>query len=289
MKVNQIECSEKMNLFSGRRLIIATKHKKEAIIGPRVSEFLGVLPFVSSEFDTDQFGTFTGEIERKTDALATARMKCLMAMQKTCCDLAIASEGSFGMHPSYYFISCNEELIMLKDKKHDLEIVGRALSTDTNFDGKICSSENDLIDFANRTGFPEHALILRNGKDSIEYLFKGITRWDILFEKFKEITRHYPHAFVETDMRATYNPKRRLVIATATEDMLAKANSICQKCGMPGFGLTRVISGLPCEWCLAPTKSPVLFVHSCQMCGYSEELPSIKSHESPQYCDSCNP
>lgn len=278
-----------MNLFSGRNLIIATKHNKEAIIGPRVSKVLGVLPFTSSELDTDQFGTFTGEIERKADAFATARLKCLMAMEKTGCDLAIASEGSFGTHPIYGFISCNEELILLKDKEHDLEIVGRALSTDTNFDGKVCSSENDLIDFAKRTGFPDHALILRNDRDSTEYLFKGITRWDVLFRKFTEITQRYPYAFVETDMRAMYNPRRREVIATATDDMLAKANSTCQTCGMPGFGLTRVVSGLPCEWCLAPTKSPVLFIHSCQSCGCSKEFPSTKSYESPQYCDSCNP
>lgn len=278
-----------MNLFSGRRLIIATRHKKEDIIGPRIADVLGVLPFVPKDFNTDQFGTFTGEIGRSTDALVTARLKCMMAMEETGCDLAISSEGSFGMHPSHYFIPCNEELIMLKDKKNDLEVIGKSLSTETNFDGKICSSENELVDFAHRTGFPKHALILRNDKHSTDYLFKGITRWDILIEKFKEITQHHSRAFVETDMRAMFNPKRRLVIAAATEDMLAKANSICQKCGMPGFGLTRVISGLPCEWCLAPTKSPILFVHSCQLCGYSQELPSIKLHESPQYCDSCNP
>lgn len=60
--------SKKMNLLSGRRLIIATKHNKEAIIGPRLSELLGVLPFVSNEFDTVQFGTFVTLGENATVA-----------------------------------------------------------------------------------------------------------------------------------------------------------------------------------------------------------------------------
>lgn len=278
-----------MGLFSDRRLIIATKHKKEDIIGPRVAEVLGVLPFVPKDFDTDQFGTFTGEIERSTDALVAARLKCMMAMDEFGCDLAISSEGSFGMHPSYFFIPCNDELIMLKDRKNGIEIIGRALSTETNFDGQTCSSEDELVDFAQRAGFPEHALILRRNRSSIDYLTKGITAWDVLIKHFRAIIECYPQAFVETDMRAMYNPKRRVVIASATEDLLIKANTTCEKCGMPGFGLTSINKGLPCACCGGPTRSPVSFVHSCTVCGHSEKRPSPNSHEDPMYCDYCNP
>jgi hypothetical protein len=56
---------------------------------------LGVICFVNENFDTDLLGTFTGEIERKLDPIATARQKCLLAMKLSNCDLGVASEGSF--------------------------------------------------------------------------------------------------------------------------------------------------------------------------------------------------
>lgn len=93
------------NFFKGRRLLIATKHKKERVIAPILEKELGVNCFVT-DIDTDKFGTFTGEIERKEDAISTARNKCLLAMELENCDLVLASEGSFGAHPSLFFCKC---------------------------------------------------------------------------------------------------------------------------------------------------------------------------------------
>jgi hypothetical protein len=53
-----------MQLFENRKLIIATKHKKEEVIGPLIQSALGVIPFTDKRLDTDTLGTFTGEIER---------------------------------------------------------------------------------------------------------------------------------------------------------------------------------------------------------------------------------
>ena len=70
----------KPDFFSGRRLLIVTKHEKEAIIAPLLEEALGVTCFVTKEFDTDSLGTFSGEIARKDDALTTLRKKCWEGM-----------------------------------------------------------------------------------------------------------------------------------------------------------------------------------------------------------------
>jgi hypothetical protein len=93
-------------MFKGRSLVIATKHEKEKVITPLLEEALGVVCFIPEGFDTDTLGTFTGEIERKLDPISTARQKCLMAMKVSNCDLGIASEGSFGPHPSLFFCKC---------------------------------------------------------------------------------------------------------------------------------------------------------------------------------------
>lgn len=52
-------------MFAGRKLLIATKHEKEKVIAPILARELGVKCFVVSNLDTDELGTFTGEIDRK--------------------------------------------------------------------------------------------------------------------------------------------------------------------------------------------------------------------------------
>ena len=56
-------------------------------------------------------------------------------MELANCDLAVASEGSFGPHPTIYFVHADDEFLLFIDKKNDLEIIVRELSTVTNFNG----------------------------------------------------------------------------------------------------------------------------------------------------------
>lgn len=279
-----------MNLFQGRRLAIATKHNKENVIGPKIASTLGVLPFVPENLDTDQLGTFTGEVERQADPLTTARKKCEMAMASTGCDLAIASEGSFGMHPTLMFVPCDEELVLLVDKKNDLEIVGRKLSTHTNYGGQWCKSTEEVTSFAQQANFPSHALILRSDRSPQALIFKGISESRDLLRKFQVIIDTYDQVFIETDMRALYNPTRMGVIAEATDALLERAVSQCEKCQMPGFGVTDVKTGLRCMQCHLPTQSIKAYIYSCSRCGFTREQPNPnKSFEEPMYCDYCNP
>jgi hypothetical protein len=44
--------------------------------------------------------------------------------------------------------------------------------------------------------------------------------------------------YVETDMRAMYNPSRMTVIQNATKKLVEKINSCCPNCNIPGFGIT---------------------------------------------------
>lgn len=51
------------NIFTGRKLLIATKQKKEKVITPLLEKALGVICFINTDFNSDIFGTFTGEID----------------------------------------------------------------------------------------------------------------------------------------------------------------------------------------------------------------------------------
>ncbi len=123
-------------MFKGRKLLIATKHQKEKVIAPVIEKLLEVKCVVAENFDSDIFGTFTGETERKHGPILTVRNKCIEAMRFNECDLAIASEGSFGPHPDFYFVPSDEELLIFIDKRNDLEILVSELSTETNFNGE---------------------------------------------------------------------------------------------------------------------------------------------------------
>lgn len=278
-------------MFKDRKLIIATKHEKEKVITPLLEKALGVLCFVNENFDTDMLGTFTGEIERELDPVATARQKCLRAMELSNCDLGIASEGSFGPHPSMFFVSADDEFLIFIDKKNNLEIIVRELSTATNFNGKEIKNEEELLTFANAINFPSHGLILRKAKSDNSNIFKGITNINHLIDVFTELFDKFKSVYAETDMRAMYNPSRMKVIEAATIKLIDKINAACPKCSKPGFGITDVKKGLECSLCGSPTNSMLSYIYVCQHCQYTKEemYPNKKTTEDPMYCDYCNP
>jgi hypothetical protein len=278
-------------MFKGRSLIIATKHEKEKVIAPLLENGLGLVSFVNADFDTDTLGTFSGEVERKSDPIATARQKCLLAMEMSNCDLGIASEGSFGAHPSLFFVSADDEFLIFIDKKNDLEIIVRELSTETNFNASEIKNEKELLEFANLVKFPSHSLILRASKTDNIHLIKGITNLENLKKLFHLMLLKFKNVYAETDMRAMHNPSRMNVIKNATKKLLEKINACCPECALPGFGITDTKKGLPCSLCGLPTKSTLSFVYSCKKCDYKKEkkYPNIKTTEDPMYCDYCNP
>lgn len=280
-----------MDIFKGRRLVIATKHKKESVIAPLLEKHLGVQCFVPDDFDSDTLGTFTGEIERKDDALTTVRKKCLLAMENTHCDLGIASEGSFGPHPTIFMAHADDELLLFIDKKNNLEIIVRELSLDTNFNATTVTCFQNLVNLVKTVGFPEHAVILKITEEEVPTVVKGIQSWELLKECFHKLSANNSQVVAETDMRAMYNPTRMKVIEKATQKLVDKIKSTCPQCNTPGFGIVNIKSGLPCEWCGSPTNSAKSHLYKCKKCDFEQEkmFPNEKKTEDPMYCDYCNP
>ncbi len=278
-------------MFKGRELLIATKHKKEQVISPILETELGVKCLVNLNFDTDELGTFTGEVERVDSPMTTVRNKCLRAMELTHCDLAIASEGSFGPHPNMFFVHADDEFLIFIDKKNDLEIIAREISTETNFNGSEIKTEKELLQFANHAKFPSHGLIIRKTKEDYTDIVKGITNWSNLSEEFHRFIKQYGSAYIETDMRAMFNPTRMKVIEKVTLQLVKKINTFCPNCQTPGFGITSAKQGLPCELCNFATRSTLSFIYACQKCAHTKEekYPHGKLKEDPIYCDICNP
>ncbi|WP_438961260.1 DUF6671 family protein [Nonlabens sp.] len=278
-------------MFQGRNLVIATKHKKEKVIAPILELELGVKCFLPESFDTDSLGTFTGEVDRKKDPIATVREKCLKAMELSNCDLGVASEGSFGPHPSIYFANADDEFLILIDKANDLEIIVREISLETNFNGGEINNEHELLEFAKLTKFPTHGLILRKSKNDIKGIVKGLKNEEELKTAFHKTFKECGSTYIETDMRAMHNPSRMKVIKQAAIKLVKKINSLCPQCETPGFAVTDAKKGLKCNLCGLPTNSILSYIYTCNKCKFiTEEMyPNEKTKEEPMYCDYCNP
>lgn len=278
-------------MFRGRVLLIATRHGKEGVLAPILEQGLGVVCHAVAELDTDLLGTFTGEVERVLSPLDAAREKCRLAMELTGHDLALASEGSFGPHPSIPFLPADEEYLLLADRRNAIEIVVRECSLRTNFSSAQVSTEYELMAFASAVSFPSHALILRGGDSELTGILKGITRMEDLLAGFHAMRERHGSVQVETDMRAMYNPTRMGVIEEAGRKLLERCLSSCPSCGRPGFGVLQVRTGLPCAQCGTPTRGVIARVLCCEGCGHSREdaYPDGIREEDPGRCDVCNP
>ncbi|MBE9170839.1 hypothetical protein IQ238_26120 [Pleurocapsales cyanobacterium LEGE 06147] len=186
------------SLFSDRTAVLATMHHKERVIAPILNRDLGVKVIVPANFDTDRFGTFTRDIARAGNQLEAARHKAEKVLAVTGEGLAIASEGSFFPHPAFPFVACDRELVLLRDRVNHLEIVGEELSTETNYAHTSIQTIEETLEFAQKVGFLEHALVAMTCKDTRDVaapvkrdrqeIFKGIDRQTKLIEKKSSIT-----------------------------------------------------------------------------------------------------
>jgi hypothetical protein len=280
-----------VQLFKDCTLVIATMHGKEKVIAPLLVKALGVKIIVPENFDTDLYGTFSGEIEREANPVEAARIKAKAACQAYQCDLAIASEGSFGPHPSLFLVPADDEIVVFLDIKNGIEVKAREVSTRTNFNGDLFRNWEEAKAFAQAVQFPSYALILRKEKDDTAHLLKGINTWVKLECKCSDYLKTFGQVFLETDMRAMNNPTRMAVIETVTKKLIENILHQCPNCGLPGFDVTEVVAGLTCKLCGFPTNSTWYYIYKCANCRFIEKkmYPHGINSEDPTYCDNCNP
>ncbi len=280
--------------YRGDRAILATMHAKEKVIAPLVECFLDLRLEVTTEVDTDTFGTFSREIERTGSQLGAARAKIEAAFEsRPDLHIGLASEGSFGPHPYIPFCPLAREIIVLIDRKHGLELVGHHGTLDTNFAHAVVTNFPDGLAFAERAGFPGHGVIVmgnRDGKPAHDLaLIKDVVTWDDLTAALQQVIARTGSAFIETDMRAHRNPRRMRAIKRAAIDLVRRARSPCPSCGRPGFVVTERLSGLPCSWCGEPTLHAKADILSCVGCGWRLERNVAAGAADPANCMSCNP
>ncbi|MBC7466229.1 MAG: hypothetical protein H7256_09570 [Bdellovibrio sp.] len=282
---------EKIHPFAGETVLFATKHQKEEIIIPLLRE-LGMV-CVKAEVDTDQFGTFTGEIERTGSVRETLRKKIKAASLKYPDGrFILASEGSFGPHPIIGFMQIDLESLLLWDRKLKFEIYAEFLDTNPVHGEQTLGPRDDFRTALKNLGFPNHGVIV-HPENSVIPIFKGLHReHDVaqaMIDSFCVSTNG--RVVVANDLRACHNPTRQAAILEAGKVLLEKLKSFCPSCSYPGYAITKSIPGLPCSDCGEVSQIAKTVLFECVSCKFSEEKkrPDGKKSIEPSECEFCNP
>jgi hypothetical protein len=220
--------------YSGKRIVLATMHDKDQAIAPAFSELLGAEVVVPPDLDTDELGTFSGEVPRRGTMGEVAEAKARLGMSSAGLAAGLASEGSFGPHPASPFVSAGMELLVFVDDELDLTVSESLVDTSPCFDQLVVASEEKLAVFLERVAFPEHALIVvPNEGVSAGAISKGIRDRDALSDAIAraQSASSDGRARVETDMRAHMNPTRMATLGRLAEQLARRIASNCPACG----------------------------------------------------------
>ncbi len=281
-----------MTYFSGKKVFLATKHGKESVIAPLLKEAFDMDVIVPEDFDTDRFGTFTREVKRDGTQREAAYRKAKACMDLYDADFVLASEGSFGVHPSLPFISSNLEFLLLIDRDTSLELSGQALSSDTNMHAQYLYNFEEFDELAEKLGFPEHGLIARFHKHLPFGIYKDFSSESVLKDRIEKMLSvpFFNRVYIETDMRANRNPTRMKVIEEATHDLIRKMKSCCPNCDIPGFIPRSLVGNKSCRECFALTEVPSSELIHCYACGLQvTQAFGDDSSADPSKCLICNP
>ncbi len=275
--------------YKNQNVLLASKHEKEQVIAaPFMARLSCVLQVC--EFDTDQFGTFTGEIARPLSPYETCLLKAKTAAERYNYRLAVASEGSFGPHPAFPFIPSAHELMVFIDRNQDWIVAEQLVSQKTNYAMITINKKTDLDDFLKRVQFPSHALIVQACSDN-HVLAKGINNFESLTHHLDLGFKNENELCLATDMRAMMNPTRMQVIGELADKLTQRIANLCPQCERPGFGFKTTKGSLPCALCGFPTSFYQEEVWGCIGCDHQEDKMRRDGllKADPTYCYHCNP
>lgn len=277
--------------YSGRSAVLATKHDKLPLVVPPLAA-VGV-EVTAVAVDTDQLGTFTGEIPRPGPPLDTAIAKARLGMAAAGTSLGLASEGSIGPHPASPLLVADVEVVVLVDADRDVVVWATATGIDIRATAQVLEPGQDLAGLAGRFDLPGHAVIVRPNQGPPSPVVKGLRALADIDAAVATCAAASPdgQARVETDLRAHVCPSRRPVIRLAAERLASRLAARCPACASPGWGPVDAVTGVPCDWCATPVDDLRAEIDGCPACGHRAERAVVApgATADPGRCPRCNP
>jgi len=277
--------------YVDKRIALTTKHDKLRLIKAAFDEYVGCELF-EVNLDTDQLGTFSGEIERHAPPHETAIHKARLGMRETGSLIGIASEGSVGPDPVVPFIHSNIEHLVLVDDQNGIVISEIHRSFEITAATITAAPDQDLTSFLEKADFPNHALIVRPNTQTKSNCIKGVNDLEQLQEAIAISSKLSPNGFVviESDLRAMHSPSRQRNIEEVATLLAKRVSQLCPNCQMPGWGRVGYEKGLNCSECELENPDAIRQEKlGCVKCDHIELGKVISSTLNPAHCNFCNP
>jgi hypothetical protein len=272
------------------RIGLATIHAKERAIAPAFRRVLGAEVVVAPD-DTDQLGTFSGEIPRPDALIETCLLKAELVFGSLDVDCALASEGSYGPIERVPLVPAGVEIMAFVDRKRGVRLVETLATHRTNWRLFLFEAgDPTLRATVEALGFPEFGVFVISSTDPSKPVKDLSTLDDVVAAVDREAGRSEEgKAVVIADMRAHRNPTRMRVLRALAWKVARRLERLCPRCSAPGFGEIDVRRGLPCEACGAPTHWVDFHIDGCSACGHAEARPRGDARKSaPRFsCSSC--
>lgn len=275
--------------YEGKTAYIVTKHAKAELIGPVLFEKLGI-KLVTVEADTDRFGTFSGEIERRRSQLQTALDKARLAKDLMNASLCIASEGTIGPDPTFPVLNSNIETIVFRDYTNDFLIHQTLVSREIYSFRTRLKSEGEVDEVINQLRLEDQAMIVKSSHEKIEFVQKGLKSIDDIRAAVAHAVSISGEAILEPDFRAMHSASRRENIRKCAILLAEKISSTCPSCNRPGWSGSQGSEAKACVSCGGKrTTVPLGVKFRCDGCNHIEDRNDVNSFCAAQYCLDCNP
>lgn len=272
--------------YSKQSIVFATMHGKERFAAHPFREAVGAEVVAPDHLDTDQLGTFAGDVPRLLSPRAAARVKARLGMQITGLPYGLASEGSFG---SSLIGTETTEILLFVDAERGFELVERSSGATPLPPAQSVATIGSALDFARRIGFPAQGVLLRESRGPITVTHKDVTALSALAELVERGLDDGAALTVLPDHRAHRSPSRADRIRTLCDWMARRLATRCPGCATPGYGVVDVERDLPCSLCDAPTSTTAAEILGCPVCDHRERRTNSARRADPVECDRCNP
>lgn len=273
--------------YSGARVAFATMHGKEHLAREPFRNILQAAVTAVPDLDTDQFGTFAGEIQRTLSPVEAARTKVRLGMRRAGSPFGLASEGTFSS--GFGLQTEHHEVLLFADDTRGFELLEATVTSSPLVPARRVTSVDAGVRFAEAAGFPRQGIVLTGGAAGT-HVFKNFAKFSALTEQLDGMFGPGDESVtIAPDYRAHRCPSRREVITALARRMALRLDTACPSCDAPGFGRVDVERGLPCADCDSATRMIAADVFRCVRCPATERRPRNIRAAAAEWCDHCNP
>ncbi|QLI82986.1 hypothetical protein HZU75_16475 [Chitinibacter fontanus] len=275
--------------YEGRLVVVASRHDKAAAIARPMHKLLGVQLWSPPDLDTDQFGTFSGDVPRPGTPIEMLRAKIALCRRLFPNPIMLASEGAYSQHPIFPSLGLAQEWMMWDDADNGLVLIEHKTRITPFYYATRLESSEQLAPQLERCGWPKLAVTLHAADLNVPS-FKGL-----------RATAEIEHALAHlqglgaqqiqlaTDMRAHLHPPRQRTLRHLAARLARRVRTACPQCQQLGFGARFCETGLACSDCNTPSQQLKMRGVRCEHCGYGHASWQASGYADPYYCTYCNP